>query len=149
MTIWTQEDQDKILSWPYVYDIAIFEGDTKNKRIDKKRWQEEDYSKADFKQRLESGLYDQGICIALGKTISGTHYTFALDFDGWDAIIAWFGGDTKEETWERVKALARRTRVEWHDNYEDGKIHVILKSQKPLGVNRRINIRNALLEVRC
>ena len=128
MTIWTQEDQDKILSWPYVHDIAIFEGDTKNKHVDKKGWQEEDYSKADFKQRLESGLYDQRICIVLGKTVSGSHYTFALDFDGWDAITAWFGGDTKEETWEHVKALARRTRVEWHDNFEDGKIHTILKS---------------------
>ena len=149
MTIWTQEDQDKILSWPYVYDIAIFKGDTKNKHIDKKGWQEENYSKADFKQRLESGLYDLGICIALGKTISRTHYTFALDFDGWDAITAWFGGDTKEETWERVKALARRTRVEWHENFEDGKIHVILKSQRLLGKNRRIHIGNALLEVRC
>lgn len=149
MTIWTQEEQKKILSWPYVHDVAIFEADTKSKRVNKDGWQEEDYSKVDFKQRLESGLYDRGICLALGKTFSQKHYVFTLDFDGWDAIIAWFGGDSKGETWERVKALARHTRIEWHENFEDGKIHLILKSYRLLGKNRRIHIGNALLELRC
>ena len=148
-TSWSEEDQKKILEWPYTHGIPIFECDTKNKGIHTFSWQSEDYTKADFKQRLESGLYDQGIAAVMGKTISGEEYAWSLDFDGWDAIIAWFGGETKEEAWERVKLLSGRTRVEWHEDWEDGKIHVVLKSRRPLGPNRKIHIGNALLEVRC
>jgi hypothetical protein len=39
---------------------------------------------------LANGLYDHGIALRTGKTISGNKYLVVLDFDGWEAVIAWF-----------------------------------------------------------
>jgi hypothetical protein len=41
-----------------------------------------DFSQIDFLANLANGLYDQGIALVLGKTLSGLHYSSALDFDG-------------------------------------------------------------------
>jgi hypothetical protein len=121
-------------------DIPIIPADTKNKRIWLNKWQELDFTDVDFRAKLANGDYDKGIAIRTGKTLSGKYYSIALDFDGWDAIVEWFG------SWERVIALSIETVVEWHQ--DKSKIHAIFLSNSPLQ-NRRIHINNAFLEIRC
>src|SRR5919199_1812245 len=57
------------------------------------KWNDIDFSKVDFKTNLLNGLYDNGIAIVLGKTLPGCPYpnSFALDIDGEDAMLEWFG----------------------------------------------------------
>ena len=78
----------------------------------------------------------------LGLTLDGKLYATALDFDGIDAVNAWF------EKWDRALALAQKTLVEWHQ--DKGKIHVVIFTTEPLQ-NKKIHIgpNNLLLEIRC
>jgi hypothetical protein len=136
----TQEEQEAILYWPEIADIPIIPADTKNKKIWLDKWQEIDFTNVDFRAKLANGDYDNGIAIRTGKTLSGKYYSIALDFDGWDAVVEWFG------TWEQVIALSKQTVVEWHQ--DKCKIHVIFLSNSPIQ-NRRIHIKDAFLEIRC
>jgi hypothetical protein len=136
----TTEQQAAILNWPENNDIPIFPADTRNKKIWLSSWQDIDFSKTDFRSRLANGEYDNGIAIRTGKTLSGKYYSVAFDFDGWDAVVEWFGD------WDRVLSLSKKTMVEWHK--DSGKIHVILLSKTPFP-NRKIHIKNAFLEIRC
>ncbi|MGA7370427.1 MAG: bifunctional DNA primase/polymerase [Nitrososphaeraceae archaeon] len=126
--------------WPELLDIGIIQAHTKTKTVDLKGWPTLDFTKVDFKANLANGLYDHGIALRTGKTISGNNYLVVLDFDGWEAVIAWFG------SWDNVLALSRKTLVEWHQ--DQGKIHVFLFSPEPL-LSRKIHIKNAYLEIRC
>jgi hypothetical protein len=139
-TILTIEQQRAVLEWPRGVGIGIFQADTKNKLISLMDWPKVDLNKIDYETELASGKYDNGIAGRLGKTLSGDHYAIALDFDGWDAVVAWFG------TWERVESFAQKNIVEWHK--DRGKIHVILLSPIPIP-NKKIHIKNAFLEIRC
>jgi hypothetical protein len=40
---------------------------------------------------VAAGLYDNGIALVLGKALPGSPYpySFALDFDGIDAVLEW------------------------------------------------------------
>lgn len=136
----TPEQQKAILDWPRVAGIGIFQADTRNKKISLMDWPKIDLSRIDYEAELACGKYDNGIAGRLGKTLSGQHYAIALDFDGWDAVVAWFG------TWERVESFAQKSIVEWHQ--DRGKIHVILLSEIPVP-NRKIHIKDAYLEIRC
>ncbi|MGI0044554.1 MAG: hypothetical protein ACRD47_12675, partial [Nitrososphaeraceae archaeon] len=139
-TTLTPEQQKAVLDWPRVVGIGIFQADTKNKKISLIDWPKIDLSKIDYERELAGGKYDNGIAGRLGKTLSDEQYAIALDFDGWDAVSAWFG------TWERVESFAQKNIVEWHR--DRGKIHVILLSPVPMP-NRKIHIKNAFLEIRC
>lgn len=136
----TPKEQEAILNWPENRDIPIFPADTRNKEIKIYNWQNFDFTKTDFKAKLANGEYDNGIAIRMGKTLSGKYYSVAFDFDGWDAVVEWFGN------WENVVALSKKTVVEWHQ--DQGKIHVIFLSRTPFR-NRKIHIKNAFLEIRC
>jgi hypothetical protein len=85
-------------------------------------------------------LYVNGIALVLGKTLPGCPYShsFALDFDGWDAVAEWFG------SWEQLFSFSEKTRIEWHQ--DKGRIHVILLANRPIA-NRKIQIKTAKLEV--
>jgi hypothetical protein len=139
-TTLTPEQQKAVLDWPRVVGIGIFQADTKNKKIYLKDWPTIDLSRIDYEAELASGKYDNGIAGRLGKTLTGEYYAIALDFDGWNAVVAWFG------TWERVESFAQKNIVEWHQ--DRGKIHVILLSPMPIP-NRKIHIKDAFLEIRC
>lgn len=76
----------------------------------------------------------------LGKTLCGSYYSFALDFDGPDAILEWFG------SWEQVLSSSQKTRIEWHQ--DQSRIHYIFLAKRPIA-NRKININQSKLEVRC
>ena len=79
----------------------------------------------------------------LGPTLEGDLYSVCLDYDGPDAVNAWF------RSWDNVVSLAqKKTLVEWHQ--DKGKIHVVFFTTEPLQ-NRKIHIgdNNTLLEVRC
>ena len=105
-------------------------------------WQKMDFTNYDFKSKLEAGEYDNGIAIRTGRTITGKNaaYSIAIDFDGWDAVREWFGN------WERVESLSQKTLIEWHKNI--AKIHVLFFSNEDIP-NRKIQIKDSLLEVRC
>jgi hypothetical protein len=130
----SKEDQKILMRWPYVYGIPIFEADSVNKEIHLSGW-----STSDFRQK---GRYDKGAAARLGPTLKGDLYSVCLDFDGWEAVFAWF------ESWDRVVALAQKTLIEWHQN--KGKIHVLMFTKESIP-NKKIHVGkdNVLLEVRC
>jgi hypothetical protein len=120
--------------------IPIFPADTKNKEIHLNGWSEKDFSKIDFTAECDSGKYDNGLAIRTGKTISGKHNLIAIDFDGINAVLAWFG------SWEQVLEVAKRTRIEWHG--DKWRLHMFLLASRPIK-NKRIRIKGTLLEVKC
>ena len=136
--------QAKVREWDQRYGIGYIPCITSAKDVHIKNWQNIDFSTIDFEANLKAGLYDQGIALVLGKTLTPPdapyNYSFALDFDGWDAIEAWFGN------WENVLSASQKTRIEWHDDKE--KIHYIFLSKRPIQ-NRKIKIKRSQLEIRC
>ena len=130
------------MRWPYIYGIPIFAADSINKHVYVNGWSTFDFSKTDFRKEMLLGRYDDGAAARLGPTLKGDLYTVALDFDGWDAVEAWF------QTWDRVVALAQKTLVEWHQ--DKGKIHVVMFTKESLQ-NRKVHIgpNKVLLEIRC
>jgi hypothetical protein len=133
----TLEQQQAICYWPETADIPIFQADTKNKMISFKRWQEADFTKVDFRSKLANGEYDNGIAIRTGKTLSGEHYLIVIDFDGIDAVLAWFG------SWEQAHEVAKRTRIEWH--LDKWRLHMFLLGNRPIK-NKKIHIKDSLQE---
>ena len=136
----SKEQQNDILYWPKIAGIGIFAADTKNKEIHLNGWSEINFSSVDFNEELDSGKYDNGIAIRTGRTISGKHYLVAIDFDGNDGVLAWFGN------WEQVLEIAKRTRIEWHG--DKWRLHMFVLANRPIK-NKRIHIRDSLLEVKC
>jgi Bifunctional DNA primase/polymerase, N-terminal len=135
------EEQKRAISyWFESADVGIFPADTKNKEIHLSGWSEKDFSSVDFKAELDSGKYDNGIAIRSGRTISGKYYLIAIDFDGPDVVLAWF------HSWELVLEIAKRTRLEWHG--DKWRLHMFLLADKPIR-NKRIRIKESLLEVKC
>jgi hypothetical protein len=139
-SILSEDQKSSILYWPTIADIGIFPADTKNKKIYFDGWPEIDFRNINFTAELNNGKYDRGIAVRTGKTISGEHYLIAIDFDGNDAVFAWFGN------WEEVLEVAKRTRIEWHG--DKWRLHMFLLGSKPVK-NRRIRIKESLLEVKC
>jgi hypothetical protein len=135
------EEQKRAISyWFETIDVGIFPADTKNKEIHFNGWSETDFSFVDFSVELNNGQYDKGIAIRTGRTISGKHYLVAIDFDGENAVLAWYGD------WEQVLQVAKRTRIEWHG--DKGRLHMFLLASRPIR-NKRIHIKDSLLEVKC
>jgi hypothetical protein len=134
------EQQQAIRYWLDTVNVPIFQADTRNKQISLKGWQKIDFTKVDFESKLENGDYDNGIAIRTGKTISGKHYLVAIDFDGVDAVLAWFGD------WEQVIQVAKRTRIEWHG--DKWRLHTFLLANRPIK-NKRIHVKDSLLEAKC
>jgi P4 family phage/plasmid primase-like protien len=141
-TYLSAEDQYALMLWPHAHRIPIIPADTANKTISLKQWPTMDFGNIDFKTEMFKGKYDKGAAIRLGPTLQEDVYSVALDFDGWDAVIAWFG------SWENVLLYSKKSLVEWHQN--KGKIHVIIFTHEPLP-NKKIHIgeNNVLLEIRC
>jgi hypothetical protein len=103
----TPEEQNAVLAWPCIHHIPMLECDSRGKNIWTEGWQKLDLHNVDWKAKLEEGCYDNGIAIRLGRCLSNGKQelcSFALDFDDWDAVIAWFG------SWENVLAWANNTR---------------------------------------
>jgi hypothetical protein len=138
--ILSEDEKSAVLYWPNIVGIGIFPADTKNKKIYFNGWPEIDFNSIDFSAELDNGKYDRGIAVRTGRTISGKYYLIAIDFDGIDAVLAWFGN------WEQVEEVARRTRIEWHE--DRWRLHMFLLASKPVK-NRRIHIKESLLEVKC
>ena len=132
--------QTEIKYWYEIAGVGIFPADTKNKEIHENGWSEKDFGSVDFKAELDSGKYDNGIAIRTGRTISGKHYLIAIDFDGIGAVLPWF------HSWEQVLEIAKRTRIEWHEN--KWRLHMFLLANSPVK-NKRIYIKDSLLEVKC
>ena len=104
----TPEQQAAVRDWFYEKQMPIIPCYSRTKRVDIKDWPNIDFSQVDFDAKLAAGEYDNGIALVLGKTLSGMHYPLALDFDGWDAVLEWFG------SWEQVLSSSQKTRIEWH-----------------------------------
>jgi len=123
----SEEEQQAILYWTETIGVHI------------KDWSEIDFAKIDYRTNLINGVYDNGIAIRTGKTSKGL-WLIALDFDGWNAVIEWFG------SWDNVVEASRRTRIEWHQDKD--RIHYFLLANKPIP-NRKILIKDTYLEIRC
>jgi hypothetical protein len=136
----TPEQQSAVQYWINNAKIPIIPCDSKTKSVYYKDWPHIDFSQEDFNAKLAAGEYDNGIALVLGKTLSGLYYSFALDFDGWDAVLQWFG------SWEQVLSSSQKTRIEWHQ--DNDRIHYIFLAKRPIA-NRKINIKESKLEVRC
>ncbi len=136
----TREQQCAVLYWTSEAKIPIISCNSKTKRVYHKNWSKIDFSQLDFNAKLAAGEYDNGIALVLGKTLSGSYYSIALDFDGWDAVLEWFGN------WKQVLSSSQKTRIEWHQN--KGRIHYIFLAKRPIA-NRKIQIKGSNLEVRC
>jgi hypothetical protein len=136
------EDQQMLMRWPEIYRIPIFPANPVAREIHYDGWKEQDFSKVDFRKEMLDGKYDNGAAARTGPTLSKDIYSIALDFDHWDAVIAWFG------SWDNVVAHSKKSLVEWHKN--QGKIHVVLFANEPIP-NKKIYIgpNKALLEIRC
>jgi bifunctional DNA primase/polymerase-like protein len=136
----SEEQKNDVLFWPEIAGIGILPADTKNKKIYLKSWTEIDLSTINYRAELDNGLYDNGIAIRTGKTISGKYFLVAIDFDGIDAVIKWFG------SWERVLEIAKQTRIEWHG--DKWRLHMFLLANRPVK-NKRLQIKDSLLEFKC
>jgi hypothetical protein len=139
LTSLSEEEQLGILYWTETIGVPVFPADTKHKGIYIKDWSEIDIANIDHRTNLINGVYDNGIAIRTGKTSKGL-WLIVLDFDGWNAVIEWFG------SWDNVVEASRRTRIEWHQDKD--RIHYFLLANKPIP-NRKILIKDAYLEIRC
>jgi hypothetical protein len=132
-----------VLYWPRIAHIGFIGCDSKAKQVYIKEWQKLDLDSVDYEANLKTGLYNNGIAIRLGPCLSNGNkqmFSFALDFDGWDAVITWFG------SWENVLEVSKKTRIEWHE--DKCRIHMFFLAERPI-TNKKIHIKNGLLEVRC
>src|SRR5689334_21830547 len=110
-TTLSQEDQNNILYWPRIAKLGAIRIDStaKPKPIyDLERWRGVNLNDIDYESKVKSGWFDKGTAIRLGRTLDGKYYCIGIDFDGYDAVIAWSG------SWENVLKVADRTRIEWH-----------------------------------
>ncbi|MGB7956362.1 MAG: hypothetical protein WCF23_20505, partial [Candidatus Nitrosopolaris sp.] len=64
-----------VLYWSEVVGIPFIEADTKNKLVYVKDWPNIDFSKVNFRENVEKGVYDNGIALVLGRTLSGKLYS--------------------------------------------------------------------------
>ncbi len=134
---------ESVLYWPRIAHIGLIGCDSKAKQVYVKKWPELDLNSIDYESNLKTGLYKDGIAVRLGPCLSNGSkqlYSFALDFDGWDAVVAWFS------SWEKVLEVSNKTRIEWHE--DKCRIHMFFLSERPIA-NKKIPIKNSLLEVRC
>jgi hypothetical protein len=107
----TPEQQSAVIYWTTEPKIPIIPCNSKTKGVNYQGWNDIDFSQIDFGANLANGVYDQGIALVLGKTLSEQgYYSFALDFDGLDAVLEWFG------SWEQVLSSSQKTRIEWHED---------------------------------
>jgi hypothetical protein len=130
----TPEQQSAVLRWPMKEKIPIIPCDSRNKGFDFKSWPTFDFSTTDFAANLAAGMYDNGIALVLGKTLPGCPYpySFALDFDGIEAVLEFFG------SWDNVLSLSKKTRIEWHQ--DKGSLHIVFFSNKYV-IKKRIKFR--------
>lgn len=138
------EEQSKVLYWPRIQGLPILPHDSRSKECHHPGWSTADLENVNFEENLANGLYDKGISVRTGKTLSGCRaaYSIVLDFDGIDAVKGYFG-----ENYENVIQRAKQTRIEWHDD-DKYRLHLFLLSNKSIKT-RVIKIGNSQLEVRC
>lgn len=139
----TPEQQRAVLNWPCTNHMPVLGCYSREKKVWLQGWQKLDLNNVDWEAKLRQGCYDNGIVIRLGRCLSNGKqqlYSFAIDLDDWDAVEAWFG------SWENVLTWSNKTRIEWHEDRH--KIHILFLANRPVA-NRKIKIKNALLEVRC
>ncbi len=140
----TPKQQSDVLYWRTIAKIPIIPCDSKVKGFSSNWKNGVDFSTIDFVANLKAGKYDKGIALVLGKTLSESPYpySFALDFDGLDAVIEFFG------SWDNVQSLSKKTRIEWHQ--DKGRLHIVFFSEKDV-TKRKIKVKEAgaAFEVKC
>src|ERR687885_136460 len=87
----TPEEQSAVLYWPTIAKIRIIPCDSRNKGFNSNWKNGIDFSKVDWNEKMAAGEFDNGIALKLGETLQPGLYSFALDFDGIDAVMEFFG----------------------------------------------------------
>jgi hypothetical protein len=83
----TPEQQSDVRYWYSIAGIPIIPCESKTKSVYYEDCPNIDFSQVDFDANLAAGEYDNGIALILDKTLSGSFYSFALDFDGTGIIL--------------------------------------------------------------
>ena len=134
----SKAEQNELLKWPKM-GIGFIEANVPEKNVFLKGWPDLDLSQIDYEKEIQTGKYDNGSAIRLGKTFFGKYLT-GIDFDSWGTIVAWFR--SKEE----VHEWAKDTLIEWHEDW--GRMHALVLTDEPLE-NRKISVNGGYLEIRC
>ncbi|MFL6422388.1 MAG: hypothetical protein ACJ71R_02210 [Nitrososphaeraceae archaeon] len=87
----TPEQQSAVLYWPMIAKIPIIPCDSRVKGFNFPNWPNADLTTEDWNTNVAAGLYDNGIALRLGQSLQPGLYSFALDFDGEDAVLEFFG----------------------------------------------------------
>src|SRR6266496_2740049 len=92
---------EDVLYWPRTANIGLIPCNSRAKKVSIKGWQKLDLNNVDYEANQKAGLYKDGIAIRLGRCLTNGSsdskasaspaFSFALDFDGWDAVVEWFG----------------------------------------------------------
>ena len=106
----TPEEQVAVMRWPEQLDIGIIHAAPKVKEVHYTEWQKLDFSNVNFRQNLESGIYDEGIAIRTGKTISGNKYLVVLRLRrmGCSKGMVWQLGECCSTVQENTSGMASR-----------------------------------------
>jgi P4 family phage/plasmid primase-like protien len=99
----------------------------------------------DFEANMQKGLYDNGVSVRSGPTLSGcsSKYLLAIDTDGKDASYAWFGTNNLDE----MKTIANLRRIEWHDD-NPYRFHDFRLINEPI-TSGIIKVGDSNIEIRC
>ena len=81
--------------------MPVFPVNTRRKGLYINGWSEINFANIGYRTNLINGLYDNGIAIRTGRTSKGL-YLIVLDFDGWNAVVEWFG------SWDNVIEASKR-----------------------------------------
>jgi hypothetical protein len=125
----TPEQQSAVLYWPTIAKIPIIPCDSRVKGFNFPNWSNAVLTAEDWESNVAAGLYDNGIALRLGATLQPGLYSFALDFDGENAVKEFF------RSWDNVQRWSKNTRIEWHQ--DKGRLHIVFFSENNVTKKRR------------
>jgi hypothetical protein len=127
----TNKYNDIISSWVYPNKRGIVKIDSikKDYKLESSELRNQDANEIDYSTRIKNGWYDSGVAIRCGWGIGHEHFAVGVDLDGKDAVKAFFGGESDEETWERVERYAQNNLVEWHKDRTSLHLIIYLKEE--------------------
>lgn len=140
----TPEQQEEIRYW-IKSRLPLLEHNSSTKECHVPAWSTINLDNEDFEADMQKGLYNNGVSVRSGPTLSGcsSKYLLAIDTDGKDASYAWFGTNDLEE----MKKIAELRRIEWHDD-NPYRFHDFRLINEPI-TSSIIKVGDSNIEIRC
>jgi P4 family phage/plasmid primase-like protien len=144
LTKLSPEQQEEIRFWIKLR-IPLLVHDSNSKECHVSGWSTINLDNEDFEANMQKGLYDNGVSVRSGPTLSNckSKYLLAIDTDGKDASYAWYGTNDLEE----MKQLADQRRIEWHDD-NPYRFHDFRLINEPI-TSSIIKVGDSNIEIRC